>query len=82
MLLPWVVRPHTRTGWDERVSGEGTIVRVTRARNKGQETKKKKQRKRGKHKMEWVVDTVNYRVQDLGHSKDVGGIINEVHEKV
>ena len=72
VLLLWVVRPHTRTGWDERVNGEGTTVRGTRAKNKGQETKKRR-----KTEMEWVVDTVNYRVQDLGHSKEVGGIIDE-----
>ena len=32
--------------------------------------------------MEWVVDTVNYRVQDLGYSKDVSGIINEQFTKL
>ena len=44
----------------------------TRDSNKEKETKKKM-----KNEMEWVVDTVNYRVQDLGHGKDVGGIIDE-----
>ena len=39
--------PHTRTGWDERVNGEGTIVRGTRAKKRD-----KKQRKRNKEKEE------------------------------
>ena len=77
MLLRGVIRPHTRTGWDERVSGEGTINCVTRAKKKGQEKKKKKQSKREKNEMEWVFDTVTYRVQGRGHSKEVGGIIEE-----
>ena len=60
-----------------RVRSFGEQGPKTRDRNREKETEKKKQRKRGKNEMEWGVDAVKYRVHKLGHSKDVGGIIDE-----